>query len=1055
MLKANIPFSDVEFDEDTEVLETGSGSLRIDIPLKNEWSQYVEDDGYIVAPSDEGDFVEFRIQGFEERDLKVEIRAERSSNELNYSFVEPYDFKNLTAKDYLAHYLQKTRWQPGIVESIENRSISNKKYPSVVASNLSLSKEFQLEIRYRVVKEGSTIVARYVDLLKRRGKRTGKEFEAKKDIVSLAVKYSSEETYTAMYGIGKTDVNENHVNFKEVEWRTTNGDPVNKPLGQSYVASEEALAIWGIPYQGDKLHKFGKHEIQSDDPEVILRETHEKLMRNIFSKVTYSMDVAVLSNILGYEHEKVALGDTVGVKNPDILNMVGEARIIERTISRSNRAKDRVLLGEFREIKPSESLLVKQLRSELQRKSGKLDGLEGKVINDFATLDNKLVDFKTEVNGSFADGILEEAEAKSIEKYLNSLRTEKAAVDSRYNQLLTNPHLSQETKDILALKKVDLDYSHQILLGSVTDAIADGRASAEEKLSVDQDFDTYRNHLAALSLEIEKAQAEIGAAHEAAAVNQANSFTSDQLTNFVDATTYIQKINELQGQIDNQIETYFYDYDPTLSNDPTNSWTTDDEKLKHIGDLFFNKQTGYSYRFALDNGIYKWILVRDEGIAKAMADAANAQDTADSKRRVFVSQPTTPYDAGDLWDNDGAVYRSTVAKTSAATFSAVDWVKIGDVTSQNTAADTSKVGGTSATIVRDNANAGKSARDKIDTDVGTETIETETGAQAKANAARDDAKGHADVVSQKSYNEALANAKLYADENATMLGQDYNGVSITNEDGFVTARGDQLVRTVQNSTDGYLVQRRSSINDSWESVIYFDTTGKAYFAGNLEAANGTFSGDLIADDVVSGSGTTNYASLNLNTIFNSDGTSPGYVTLQALAMDPAGSKRVEAELGIKQLLTDRGSFLSAIDVLHLHAKELVQYGTFKPERVQTSELNSSTGLIRSNAVFEQPLPINPTLQNGWGFYGAPYDGARYRKDINGFIHLSGLVKSGTVGAYTPIFTLPTGYRPSKRMMFPVITSSGVGRLDIDPDGTVCLASGGNGFVSFNGVNFIP
>lgn len=57
-------------------------------------------------------------------------------------------------------------------------------------------------------------------------------------------------------------------------------------------------------------------------------------------------------------------------------------------------------------------------------------------------------------------------------------------------------------------------------------------------------------------------------------------------------------------------------------------------------------------------------------------DIQNAQGTADSKRRVFYSTPTVPYDAGDLWvqGSDGDILRCAQAKTSAGSYNRNDWV---------------------------------------------------------------------------------------------------------------------------------------------------------------------------------------------------------------------------------------------------------------------------------------------------------------------------------------------------------------------------------------------
>lgn len=58
------------------------------------------------------------------------------------------------------------------------------------------------------------------------------------------------------------------------------------------------------------------------------------------------------------------------------------------------------------------------------------------------------------------------------------------------------------------------------------------------------------------------------------------------------------------------------------------------------------------------------------------AGIANAQGTADSKRRVFYNTPTVPYDAGDLWvqGSGGDILRCAQAKTSTGSYNRNDWV---------------------------------------------------------------------------------------------------------------------------------------------------------------------------------------------------------------------------------------------------------------------------------------------------------------------------------------------------------------------------------------------
>ncbi len=155
-----------------------------------------------------------------------------------------------------------------------------------------------------------------------------------------------------------------------------------------------------------------------------------------------------------------------------------------------------------------------------------------------------------------------------------------------------------------------------------------------------------------------------------------DNYTDDSTVNDFIQNTYNPKIEDIQTQIDGKIDTYFYDYEPTLSNVPASAWTTDELKTVHNGDLFFWKTKGYTYRFLKIDSVWQWFRIKDSQIDKAMKDASNAQDTADSKRRVFVTTPVPPYDVGDLWaqGKSGDLMRCKVAKASG-TFITTDWEK--------------------------------------------------------------------------------------------------------------------------------------------------------------------------------------------------------------------------------------------------------------------------------------------------------------------------------------------------------------------------------------------
>lgn len=165
-------------------------------------------------------------------------------------------------------------------------------------------------------------------------------------------------------------------------------------------------------------------------------------------------------------------------------------------------------------------------------------------------------------------------------------------------------------------------------------------------------------------------------------LQESKDYSDGKLSDYAETVT--GSLGELQDQIDGQIETFYYDYEPTLQNKPASDWTSATERKKHIGDLFFNKTTGYAYRFMQDGATWGWTLVQDTDITKAMKAAEDAQDTADHKRRVFVTKPQPPYDIGDLWSQGesegGDILTCTVSRAKGASYVQSDWQKLNKYT---------------------------------------------------------------------------------------------------------------------------------------------------------------------------------------------------------------------------------------------------------------------------------------------------------------------------------------------------------------------------------------
>ena len=128
--------------------------------------------------------------------------------------------------------------------------------------------------------------------------------------------------------------------------------------------------------------------------------------------------------------------------------------------------------------------------------------------------------------------------------------------------------------------------------------------------------------------------------------------------------------DSLENQSD--ISLWFFDGIPTLENIPTNEWQNLEE---HIGDFYYDKSTGYVYKFLFEEDIYSWEQIEDSSLIQAMALTNAELDTLDGSRRVFFVIPEPPYDNGDWYiDSNGDLYICQISKPSTEKYNVNDFI---------------------------------------------------------------------------------------------------------------------------------------------------------------------------------------------------------------------------------------------------------------------------------------------------------------------------------------------------------------------------------------------
>lgn len=336
--------------------------------------------GNLVAFEDiEGDFQLFEINLVDDSHSDIaerEVNCHHASLEMLDDYVADYRPTNATALEALTKVLEGTRWQVGTVADLGIYSTNFYRENPISCINKILN-TWGGEVRYRVVITANKITARYVDILSRRGADTGKRFEYGKDLLEVQRTEDLTQLKTALRGFGKGEETGDgfgrRIDFKDVVWSVANGDPVDKPLGQDWVGDEEAKQSFGRPNSdGTIRHRFGIFEDSDiEDPEELLWATYNQLQQAKIPITNYRMKVRDLERLLGYDHEKIRLGDTAAVLDYEIQPAIElKSRVIEIKRDLLEPENDEVEVGQFLPLFTDEDPALEKVIAKVNDRAG-------------------------------------------------------------------------------------------------------------------------------------------------------------------------------------------------------------------------------------------------------------------------------------------------------------------------------------------------------------------------------------------------------------------------------------------------------------------------------------------------------------------------------------------------------------------------------------------------------------------------------------------------------------------------------------------------------------
>ncbi|MCU5403866.1 hypothetical protein OCA16_04605 [Bacillus cereus] len=293
-------------------------------------------------------------------------------------YILPQKIEGKTVNEFMDVALVGTKWKRGKTEYAGFHSMTIDEFIDPLSFLKKIASLFELEIIYRVEVVGSRIAGWYVDMVKKRGRETGKEVKLGKDLVGIKRIENSQNICTALIGFIK----------KEGGEVLTISD-INK--GIPYIVDNDAFQRWNEKGK----HKFGFYTPETEEeitPERLLTLMKTELAKRVNTSVSYDVQAQSIGRVFGLAHELINEGDTIRIKDVGFTpKLYLEARAIAGDESHTDPSQDKYAFGDYREITDSNEELRKiynRILSSLGSKQELIDQLDELVKNANETANN-------------------------------------------------------------------------------------------------------------------------------------------------------------------------------------------------------------------------------------------------------------------------------------------------------------------------------------------------------------------------------------------------------------------------------------------------------------------------------------------------------------------------------------------------------------------------------------------------------------------------------------------------------------------------------------------
>ena len=311
-------------------------TFRFEWPVNDEKAKYIVGRNRVVVPDDKTGYREFIINELDKGADSIIAYCSASFLDLKkQKIISPTTLTGQTVNTAANWVLSGTEWELGVTDYSGIRQITFE-YMNAYDAILQVKETFSCEISFRIEIDGNKIVKRYVDLVTRLGKFSGKEVTFGKDLSGIRRKVNYDNLVTSLICIGPE---------KEDGTRLT-----------VTVENEAARQRW---CRNNGKHLVAIYEPESSDQTMTIQRLTSlgltELNKRIMGAIEYEVEQVTLDSVLGLEHEKALFADTLRFKDLHYVPpLYLEARITEVERPLLDISEKKYKLGDFVEYSQDE-----------------------------------------------------------------------------------------------------------------------------------------------------------------------------------------------------------------------------------------------------------------------------------------------------------------------------------------------------------------------------------------------------------------------------------------------------------------------------------------------------------------------------------------------------------------------------------------------------------------------------------------------------------------------------------------------------------------------------